>query len=258
MMAFQAITAAEEGLFVPVGIGLALFLAFCLWSLFRMVGYLRKAPRITPFWLLLVVGAVLSVLSVFADLALLHDIGKQYRHGLPQPEWTLLFAMMVFQLTTAVLFVYLHLFGFKARGQIRHVARDSNVFLLVQYVGVTCGFLGLVSSALGFVYPKAWTLLVHTTIGPIVLLTPYALVTGYWLRTKLQETHRRWCDEKQMQDVGKSALMTLAISAIFMTGLFAVHYNNLDGVVRLLWLPLYLFLVLFLFSTGNLYFSGKE
>jgi len=90
------------------------------------------------------------------------------------------------------------------------------------------------------------------------LLSPYVLIVIYWLITKIQEEHRQWYDEKQLQDVGKSAFLTLVISIVCMIGLFAVNYNNLGGVVRMLWLPLYLFLVLFLFSAGNLYFGGKD
>lgn len=47
-------------------------------------------------------------------------------------------------------------------------------------------------------------------------------------------------------------------SALFMILLFIINYNNLLGVISILWLPLYLFSVLFLFSLTNLYFSGRD
>ncbi len=92
----------------------------------------------------------------------------------------------------------------------------------------------------------------------ITLLIPYALVVGYWLITKLQEEHRHWYDEKQIQDIGKSAFLTLVLSVILMAMLFLINYSNLSGVVSLLWLPLYLFSVLLFFSLGNLYLTGKD
>ena len=258
MVRFEVLSATEEGLFNWIGVGLLLFLVFCLLSLLRIVRYLKFATNLRFLSLVLVVGGVLSFLFVFSDVALIGDIGKQYLHGLAQPEWSLLYPIMGFQLVVAIGFTFLHLFGFKNEGQANHVVRDGNIFLVVHNVGVICGLLGLVFSSLGFLFPGAWNLSTHTTLTSIVLLSPYVLIVIYWLITRIQEEHRQWYDEKQLQDVGKSAFLTLVISIVCMIGLFAVNYNNLGGVVRMLWLPLYLFLVLFLFSAGNLYFGGKD
>ncbi len=257
MVNFEAVTPAEEGLLNWVGLGLLLFLAFCLLSLFQIARTLKNARKITLFSLFLVAGGVLSLLFIFADVALLSDIGKQYRHGLAQPEWLLLYPVLGFQFLTAIVFTYLHIFGFGKDPSFPYVAQDSNIFILVQYVGLICGLLGLVFSSLGFLFPRAWNLQVHTTINLIILFTPYLLAVGYWLVTKLQAEYRQWYDEKQLQDVGKSAFLTLVLSAVLMIGLFVTQYNNLGGVVSMLWLPLYLFFVLFLFSSSNLYFNGR-
>ena len=257
MIQFEAIAPAEEGLLNWVGIGLLLFLAFCLLSLFQTAKYLKNAKKITLFSLFLITSGVLSLLLIFADVALLSDIGKQYRHGLAQPEWSMLYPVMGFQFFTAIVFTYNHIFGFTKETSFTYVAQDSNIFIIVQYVGIICGLLGLVSSCLGFLFPRAWTLQVHTTMTLIILFIPYLLAVGYWLLTKLQEEYRQWYDEKQLQDIGKSAFLTLVLSVILMIGLFVTNYNDLGGVVSVLWLPLYLFSVLFLFSSGNLYFYGR-
>jgi hypothetical protein len=258
MVRFEAISPAEEGLMNWVGVGLLLFLVFCLLSLLQIARYLKNAKKITPFPLFLVGGGVLSLLFIFSDVALLNDIGKQYRHGLSQPEWYLLYPIMGFQFMTAILFTYLHFSGFIKKKQLKYVARDSNIFTTVQCVGVICGLIGLTSSSLGFLFPRAWNLDIHVAISSIVLLTPYALAVGYWLITKLQEEQRQWYDEKQLQDIGKSALLTLILTVVFMTVLFIANYHNLGGVISILWLPFYLFSVLFLFSVGNLYFSCRD
>lgn len=258
MIAFETISPSEEVLFNWVGFGLLLFLALCLFTMFRLVRYLKKAKKISLFSLLLLIGGVLSLLFVFSDVALLNDIGKQYRHGLAQPEWWLIYPIMSFQFIASLVFTYLHLVGFKKDNQVKHVVRDTNTFLVAQYVGLICGFLGLTASSSGFLFSRAWNLDTHVTISSIVLLMPYVLVVGYWLIAKLQEEKRQWYDEKQLQDVGKSAFLTLVLSVIFMIGLFVANYNNLGGVISIVWLPLYLFFVLLLFSAGNLYFSGKN
>ncbi len=258
MISFEAISLAEEHLLNWVGIGLLCFLGFCLLSLFQMANFLKNAKKITILSLFLIVSGVLSLLFVFSDVALLSDIGKQYRYGFAQPEWSVIYPIMGFQLLTALSFTYLHFSGFMREKQLKKIARDSNIFMAVQYVGLICGLLGLSASSLGFLFPSAWNLTIHTTISSIVLLIPYFLAVLYWFINKFQEKPRQWYDEKQLQDVGKSAFLTMIISIVFMIGLFVTNYNNLSGVVSLLWLPLYLFLVLFLFSFSNLYFSGRD
>ena len=257
LVAFETVSAAEEDLMNWVGISLVLFLGFCLLSLLRLVMYLKYAKKVTIFSFFLIVIGVVALLFVFGDLALLSDIGKQYKHGLDQPEWLLLYPIMGFQFTTILIFTYLHFFGFSKDKLVDHVARDSNIFLIVQYVGVICGLMGVASSALRFLFPGA-TIREHISASLITLLIPYILVLGFWLVTKIQEKPRQWYDEKQMQDVGKSAFLTLAVSVVIMTVLFTANYNDLSGVIRFLWLPINLFTVLLLFSLGNLYFTGKN
>ncbi len=171
--------------------------------------------------LFLVVIGVLSLLFIFGDVALLSDIGKQYKLGLAQPEWLVLYPVMGFQFITAIVFTFLHFFGFSKEKQVNHVARDNNIFLVVQYVGVICGLMGLTSSSLRFLFPGA-TLRFHIVMSLIILLMPYALVVGYWLITKLQEEHRQWYDEKQIQDIGRSAFLTLVLSHSFQSK----NYND--------------------------------
>jgi hypothetical protein len=255
MVNFENLTASEENLMNGVGVGLLVILAFYLISSLRIAKYLKSAAEIKIFSLFLVVTGVLSFVFVFSDVALLSDISKQYKHGLSQPEWSLVYPIMSLQFATTLIFTYLHLSGFLNRKQVKHVARDSNIFLAVQYVGLVCGLMGLTFASLGFVFPHSWNLLIHTIIGSIVLLVPYALAIFYWLVSKLREEHRQWYDEKQIQDVGKSAFLTLVLSAALMIVLFAANYRNLPGVVSALWLPLYLFAIIFLFSAGNLVFN---
>lgn len=257
MVVFGPLSPSEEGLLNWVGGGLLFFLAFYLLSLFRQAQHLKKAKKITFVSLVLLLCGVLSFLFVFSDFALLSDIAKQYKLSLSQPEWSLVYPIMAFQLVTAVVFVYLHLFDFRQKDQIEHIVRDNNIFLLTQFVGLICGLIGLTFASLGFLYPRVWNLDLHVTFTSILFLTPYALAVAYWLVTKLQEEKRQWYDEKQFQDVGRSAFLTLALSVVIMTGLFMANYNNLGGIVRVIWLPLYLFSTLFIFSLGNLYFSSR-
>ena len=91
----------------------------------------------------------------------------------------------------------------------------------------------------------------------IILLFPYALAIGYWGLSKFKENNRQWFDEKQQSGIGRSAFITIIVTSIFMVLLFVINFRNLDGVVRNLWLPLYLFGTKFVFSLGNLIDPAK-
>jgi hypothetical protein len=245
-------------MFLWIGGGLLVYLAFSSVSVLRAANYIRHTEDVPLLVVGQIITGVLTFLFVFSDLALLNDIGKQYRHGLAQPEWTILFTIMIFQLIVLGAFIYLHLFGFKAAGLAEPAARDSNVFLIVQYVGALCGLMGLALSSMGFFFPRAWTLEAHTTFTVIVMMIPYLLAAGFWLNTKLREKPRQFFDEKQNLDTGRAAFLTLSASTVFMLSLFILNFRDLSGVVSVLWLPLYLFSALLVFSCANIYFALKE
>ncbi len=260
MINFKPITRAEEGLMNYFGIGLLIFLSFCLLSLFQLTRYLKKAKKISLFYLLLLVMNILSLVFIFGDVALLSDIGKQYKYGLSQPEWSILYPVTAFQLVSSLILTYSHVFKLKKDGQTKFVAKDSNIFMVAQYVGFICGSMGLSSTSLGFIFPRSslWMLKIHTLMGTFILLIPYALILGYWFMIKAQEKTKEWYDEKQIQDLGKSSFLTLISSLAIMTSIFFFNFNSLEGVISVLWFPFYAFLVLLLFSLANLYYSEKN
>jgi hypothetical protein len=257
MLAFNEITILEQNLLTVVGFGLLLLLVFDLLSTLQLVIYFKRVEKIKAFYLILLILGIISGLLVFSDVALLSDINRQYHNQLSQPEWQLVYPFIIYQFVITLIFQYCHLTGKFLVQQEEMITRDINIFLVVQVVGVVCGVLGLGLMSLGFLYSRAWTLTIHTIISMGVLLFPYALAVGYWIFMKLKEKDRQWYDEKQSQDVGKSAFLTLVIVTFIMVALFFLHYFRLDGVIRMLWLPFYIFSTLFLFSLGNLYFSNK-
>jgi hypothetical protein len=134
---------------------------------------------------------------------------------------------------------------------------DVNIYLVVQIVGLISGGMGLVMASLGFYFPTGWSLPVHTVIAGLTILFPYALAVFYWGITRIRERSEVWWDEKQGQDMGKSALLTLGVETVLLLLLFTFTFGDLAGVVRMLWLPIYIFSVVFVFSLGNLFFSSR-
>jgi len=257
MIAFEAISEVESGLMIGVGFGLLLILGFHLLTLLYMAVYLKNSEEIKVFPLIMFIAGLISMLMVFSDVALLNDINKQYLHNMSQPEWYLLYPIMGGQFVVTLVMTILLIAGkFKPEG-FDNIVRDSNIYMVVQYVGVICGLMGLASASLGFFFPRGWSLKIHTTMGGIIILFPYALAVAYWLLTKLKEKDRQLWDEKQLHDIGKSALITLLVDTIVLLLLFVFNFTRLDGVVSVLWLSFYIFATIFVFSIGNIAFSKR-
>jgi len=257
MVAFEPLVGIENSLMTIVGFGLLLILGYYLLSMLQIAKYFQHTSKIDPMSLLLLIATVLSLLFVFSDVALLSDINKQYLHQFDQPEWTLVYPILVFQLFISIILLIFHFSGRFIKKSVESVGRDINIFLVIQYVGLICGSMGLAAGFLGFLFPNGYSLSIHSVLTSIILLLPYALAIGYWGLSKLKEKNRQWIDEKQQRDIGRSALMSLLVMTIFMIFLFVINFRNLDGVVRNLWLPLNLFGTIFVFSLGNLIYSAK-
>ena len=257
MESWMTLTSSERQLLLLMGIGLIVILLFFLASVYQVIRTIRYSEKLPVGLVLLFVIGVVAALFVFSDVALLMDISKQYDAGFLQPEWKLVYPIMIGQMVVASLFLVLHIGGYFSKQNQREIVQDSNVFLVVQVVGLICGGMGLLLSFLGFFFSEGWDPLTHSVMASAVIISPYILVIAYWVVLKIKESSHQLYDEKQLLDVGRSAFLTLAVSAVLMVILFASQFNNLGGVIRYLWLPLYLFGVVFLFSAGNLYFSNR-
>lgn len=257
MVHFEALSRQETALLTGTGFGLLMVLVFFILSLIALIRYVKFSSEVNLRHVLLVICTVLALLLVFADVALLSDISKQHAAMLAQPEWALLLPITAFQLLVTLVLTYLHLSGSLQRREVEQVARDSNTFLVVQYVGLLCSAMGLAASGMGFLFSWAWNLLVHVVISSAVLLFPYGLVVIYWLVSNIREHGKVLFDEKQIQDIGRSSWLALGGIIFGMILLFGLTINHLEGVVRMLWAPFMVFGIIFLFSLGNLVFSRR-
>ena len=197
------------------------------------------------------------MLFIFADIALLSDIINQYEAGLAQPEWDFLYPIQGSQAVIVLALFILHLSGFFTKKQLDQIVKDSNIYLVVQYIGIISGLVSLTASLMGFIFSDAWDLTIHTVTSLTILSSPYILATLYWFVIKIREKDKQLYDEKQRLDIGRSAFITQILETLLMVLLFALNFNNLGGVISMIWLPLFLFSEILIFSLGNLYFSNK-
>ncbi len=254
MVRFDPLTVGEESLVNIVGVALLVALLFFLLALARIVRHTMRTQRISWFQAALIGGGVLALLFVFADIALIDDIGSQYEAGLSQPEWPLLYFVIAFQAGMAAVLGYVSVFRLRANGESADAVHDNSSFVFVQVTGTICGLTGLSLMTLNLFYPRAAeTVRAHAIMAATPLVLPYVLAVGWWLAVKLRERPRRWFDEKQGQDAMRAAAQTLAVSVPVMGLLYAFGDAAGRGMAGALWFPLYFFLVQFLFSALILY-----
>jgi hypothetical protein len=131
--------------------------------------------------------------------------------------------------------------------------KDSNIFALAQYIGTLCVAIGATLIGLSFLFPRPlWMIKYHVLATSLFLLIPYVLILIYWLFVKFQEKTIQVYDEKQIQDIGISSFITLLLSLSIMAVCFWTNFNNLEGILSIIWFPLLVFVILFLFSFQNL------
>lgn len=193
MVAFEPLVGIENSLMTVVGFGLLLILGYYLLSMLQIARHFQHTLKIDLLSLIILIATVLSLLFVFSDVALLIDI-NWYLHQLDQPEWTLVYPILVFQSFTAIILLIFHFSGRFIKAPVESVGRDINIYLIVQYVGLICGSMGLAAGFLGFLFPSDWSFSLHSVLTSIILLFPYVLTNGYWGLSKLKEKNREWVD----------------------------------------------------------------
>ncbi|MBG0786982.1 MAG: hypothetical protein H0S79_17945 [Anaerolineaceae bacterium] len=257
MESWGTLTERDTNLLMLYGIGLLVLVIYYGLTLVQIMRSLRHSEKLPVGLVLVFILTAIAALFVVSVVVLMMDINNQFEGGLAQPEWSLVYPIMAAQLAVTLLLLALHAAGVFTRASRDSIAQDVNIFMIVQVVGVVCGGMGFGMTMLGFFYPKSWNPLVHTVMGSVVLLIPYLLMVGYWLVMKMGEKAGGFFDEKQTRDVGRSSFLTLIVASVLMVALFITQFNALDGVVKYIWLPLYLFGVIFLFSASNLVFSKQ-
>ena len=199
MVRFDPLTAGEESLANIVGVALLAASLFFLLALVRIGRHTMRTQRISWLQAALIGGGVLALLFVFADIALIDDIGSQYEAGLSQPEWPILYLVIAFQAGMAAVLGYVSLFRLRANGDYASAVHDNSSFVLVQVTGTICGLTGLSLMALNLFYPRPAETVRPCDHGVDPAGAALCVGGGWWLTVKLRERPRRWFDEKQGQ-----------------------------------------------------------
>jgi hypothetical protein len=248
-----------------IWIGYWVFILYHLSAFLTYVFHLQWFRNINAFNIILLFAGIISFLVIFGNWAILGDIGKEYKEGWDtSSEWIILY---IFLIINAIFYILMFIFLFstfrllKLRADIKPVKKDEMVFTVAQYVGVVCGLMGLLWVFMNVIVNPGNIkhIKVFGLITCILLLLPYAFIVGYWFLIKFREKIEDWYDEKQWKDVARAGFITLLISIPVMLALFIATLGSLPGgIFGILWLPFYIFMVLFVFSLSTLFFYQRS
>jgi hypothetical protein len=197
---------------------------------------------------------VISLFALGGEKVMVDEIAREYRHGLGINELYILNLFLIVNVAFSIGIFILLLKSFKlVEINITKVKSiDEKIFVIAQVMGIAAGFMGLLFTfhfivfvSRSFPEDKWWVLIPFY----LLFLIPYTLTVIYWLGLKRKQKTKDWYDEKQIQDMLKSSLVTLLLS---IPGLAVLLLVNIPA--PFFWFVYYFFMVLLLFSSATLYF----
>ena len=240
-----------------IGIGYLFILLFHGASLFVILlhSFLAKelkTLKITAFTL-----GILSFFAIGGEKVMFDEIAHEITLGWQAAagEFMILnWCFMCNMLFTAVMGVFLfRALRLKSPTAVTPAEKEEIIFTIAQYLGIVSGILGiLITYSLVQNQVPVNRLWIYIPFYGMILI-PYALAVAFWFSLKTRTRIADWYDEKQWRDVLASSLMTLVLSVPGLAMFFLIGQS--DGYY---WFPYYLFLVLFLFSAGILFFYRRN
>lgn len=227
---------------------------FHLWGIIYIFKHFHRFEELKTIRIILMILGVVSLFSLGGEKIMFDDIAKQYRVGLSIPELKILYG---FYFLNTVYILGMFLLLLKTIKHIKYhedkiIPIDEKIFIIAQLLGIVSGIMGLLFVFHNIIFiderlliDKYWVCIPFF----LMFLTPYGLAVLYWLSLKRKQKIVNWYDEKQLQDILKSALITLILS---MPGIAAFLLIKIH--VQLYIFLYYFFLVLLVFSCSTLYF----
>jgi len=246
---------------IYTGIAIGNFLKIILLIFFGILLYraLKYRVRINALAYLAVIAGFFTILCMFSDWAALHDIF----HGEPDisNEWSFL------RMGLIINFIF-YIIGFITIIKIRQEVRtsvtkrksviDETIFEVIQYIGIVCSSIGL-----GFILFVCLVLshnhhvisrsdIVIMNLFCLVIFLPYISIILYWIIKLIREENPEPYDEKQKHDLAMAGLITWLLSIPIVMIYFLIDNGRVGEISKMVYLPLYLFATLLMFSISAL------
>jgi hypothetical protein len=246
---------------IYTGIAIGNFLKFILLIFFGILLYqtLKNNVRISSLAYFIFIPGFFTILCMFSDWAALHDIFQ----GEPDTsnEWSFL------KMGLIINFIF-YIIGLITIIKIRREVRtsltkrksviDETIFEVIQYIGIVCSSIGL-----GFILFVCLVLghnhhvisksdIVITNLFCLVIFLPYISIILYWIIKLIREENPEPYDEKQKHDLAMSGLITWLLSIPTVIIYFLIDNGRVGEISKMVYLPLYLFATLLIFSISVL------
>jgi hypothetical protein len=238
---------------IVAAINIIVIAFYQLFSVIALLAHLVYKKKTSFLVVSAITIGIISGLMILGDITLLSDIGKEYQTGWQtRGEWWILFASYALHILSLVLGIIALFRNLnRAAESDEMVLKDEVLFLSLHSTGIICGALGLIGVTTGiFTSMKTWILGSITGILSTLILTPYLVILSIWVLRRFWGEARPGLDEKQAHDLGSAGLMTLLIAIPVMMGFYRLQIIQPErDVFAILWMPLLLFLSLFLFSS---------
>lgn len=243
-----------ESIHYLTGFSHGFVLLFHIYAIYYIFLHFRQFSALKWFRILLLILGVISLFSMGVEKVMIDEIAREYRHGFGINELYILNLAYIINMIFCIFLFVLLLRSFKLINlEIADTAPvDENLFIIGHSLGIISGITGIwftlhMIKFLGsqIMMDRFWVFIPFY----LLFLVPYSLAILYWLSVKRKQQINEWYDEKQVQDMLKSSLVTLVLSmpGLALLLLFRVPHG-------IFWLIYYLFMVLLLFSASTLYF----
>jgi heme/copper-type cytochrome/quinol oxidase subunit 2 len=227
---------------------------------------LKKLPGISLAGIILIVLGVISLIFLLFHFVALDQLEEDFQYKDPYSSilklaWTTQVVLFSFFLFSFIYFIILARFADKYITT-KSVSREQ-IFVAMNIIGIVCGVVGILLFLLfSQVYNGVQLSIAYKFIPYCFVLLPYLLsLAGCGIRY-FRDKRSGWYDEKQNSDINRSGMIALLVSlgVTISLAIFCFHkipevFGNIDiaGVVTVLLLPFYCFVVLFVFSVTALY-----
>jgi hypothetical protein len=252
---------------IYTGIALGNFLKFILLIFFGILlsRVFKNNIRINSLAYFIFIFGFFTIICMYSDWAALHDIS--HREPDTSNEWSFL------RMGLIVNFIF-YIIGFITIIRIRKEVKTSHtnrksvinetIFEVIQYIGVVCSSIGLglilficlVLSYNNHNIDKSDIVIMNSFC--LVIFLPYILIILYWLIKLIREENPAPYDEKQKHDLAMAGLITWVLSIPIVLVYFLIDDGRIGEISKMVYLPLYLFASLLIFSISVLYNFKKS
>jgi hypothetical protein len=254
-------------------IGLLFFFFSHLILMLSVMLHLKSSQAMTVAGIILLVLGVISFVFLLFHFVSLHEIADDFSNGysfgqMLKLTWHSQVVLLSFFLYSLIYFTVHARLGNRYTST-ASVSREQ-IYVALNIIGIVCGLVGILIVLFYFkmfryVHSEI-RILRHLRRYDIVpygfVLLPYLIALAGWGIRCLKDRRSGWYDEKQNSDINRAGMTALLVSIPLIIGLTLFCFLKtpaifnqiyIAGTLTVLWLPFYLFVILFVFSASALY-----